>query len=440
MNIPKTITQKIGLIKKSEVAIRVLHNSSWIMSDKIFTMVIGVFVTALVTRYFGPSEYGQFNYALSFVSLFTAISTLGLETLTVRSIINNDYDEGTILCTSLILRAAGGIILTIIAGIIIRIIEPNDRNIHVLVTIMSFTMLLKSLEVVEYWIQAHQKAKISSIIRMSAYVISASLKALLVYSQGSLLQYAFIYSIDALIIGTSLIIAYFKFRENNVKWRINFEYAKHILSQSWYLILSGLLVTLYMQIDKIMLGNMMTTKIEVGIYSAASQVAQMWYFIPMAIITSMQPVIMKKKQENEEAYLNSVQLLYRIIAWIGIIFGIFIVVFSDLIINILYGAQYIKASSILSISIWAGTFATLGSARGVWLVTENLQRFSLIYIGSGAVVNVLLNYILIPIMGGYGAAIATLIAQIVVVILVPLLIKETRLSAKMILKALVFKK
>lgn len=437
MNITKTIKKKIGLIKTSDVAIRVLHNSSWIMSDKIFTMFIGVFVTALVARYFGPSRYGQFNYALSFVSLFTAISTLGLETLTVRSIINDEYDEGTILCTSLFLRITGGIILTIIAGIIIRFIEPNDRNIHVLVTIMSFTMLLKSLEVIEYWIQAHQRAKISSIIRMSAYVVAASLKLLLVFSQGNLIQYAFIYSLDALLIGTSLIIAYFKFRENKVKWRINLEYGKYILSQSWYLIVSGLLVTLYMQIDKIMLGNMMDTKIEVGIYSAASQVAQMWYFIPMAIITSMQPVIMKKKRENQEAYLNSVQLLYRIITWIGLIFGLFILIFSDLIINILYGTQYLKASSILSISIWAGTFATLGSARGVWLITENLQRFSLLYIGSGAIVNVILNYILIPIMGGHGAAIATLISQIVVVIVVPLLIKETRVSAIMILKAFV---
>jgi len=83
-------------------------------------MIIGVFVTALVARYFGPENYGQSNYALSFTALFTALSTLGLETLTVKAIVDKEYDEGTILCTSLVVRVFGGIIFTILASIIIN--------------------------------------------------------------------------------------------------------------------------------------------------------------------------------------------------------------------------------------------------------------------------------------------------------------------------------
>lgn len=435
MNIQKKAKLIKNNIIKNEVAIKVIKNSSWLVSDKIFKMIIGVFVTALVARYFGPENYGQFNYALSFTALFTALSTLGLETLTVKAIVDKEYDEGTILCTSLVVRVFGGIILTILASIIIRLIEPNDSNLHILVLIMSLTMVFKSLEVIEYWIQAYQKAKISSIIRMISYVITSSLKLSLILFKGNLIHYGLLYMLDVLIIGTALIIAYFRKRERVSKWKINFNYAKHILSQSWYLVLSGLMITLYMRIDQVMLGAMMTTKTELGVYSAAVQVAQLWYFVPVAIITSFKPVIMSKKKINERSYLKLVQLLYTIVAWVGIGFGIFIFLFSDLIIGVLYGADYEKAASILSISVWAGTFATLGSARGTWLICEGLQKYSIVYIGLGAVVNVVLNYTLIPIFGGYGAAIATLVSQITVAMIAPLFIKETRVSAIMMLKA-----
>lgn len=435
MNAKEIIANIKKNVLNSEVAVKIIKNSSWLVGDKVFTMIIGVFVTAIVARYFGPESYGQFNYALSFVTLFTALSTLGLETLTVKAIVDKEQDEGTILCTSLVLRVIGGIILTFIAVILIRLIVPNDSNTHILVFILSLTMVFASLEVIEYWIQAHQRAKISSVVRMTAYVIIAAFKIGMVILGGNLIHFALIHMLNVIIIGIGLIIAYFRNREEKFKWKIDIDYAKSILSQSWYLILSGLMVTLYMQIDKVMLGLLMPTKVEVGVYSAAVSIASMWYFVPMAIITSFKPVIMSKKKINEESYLKSVQLLYTIVAWLGIGFGIFVLIFSNPIVNILYGAEYQKASSILSVSIWAGTFAMLGSARGVWTITEGLQRYNMFYVGAGAIINIVLNYLLIPVVGGYGAALATLMSQVTVAIIAPLFIKPTRISAIMMLKA-----
>jgi O-antigen/teichoic acid export membrane protein len=435
LNIKKQFIKIKEFISGNEVVNKTFRNTNWLVGEKIFTMALGVFVIAVVARYFGPENFGQFNYAMALVALFTVLSTLGLETLTVKSIIDKDYDEGTILCTSLFLRVFGGIVLTIIAVIIIRLIEPKDQNLHVLVLIMSFTMVLKSMEVIEYWVQAYQKAKISSIIRMSTYLITVVLKILLVIFKGNLIHYALIYTVDAAIVGIALMIAYFRIREKVSAWRINFVYAKSILSQSWYLILSGLMVTLYMRMDQVMLGSMLPTKTELGVYSAAVQIAGMWYFVPMAIITSFTPVIMNKKKISENSYMKSVQLLYTIVAWIGIGFSVFILLFSKLIVNILYGAEYLKSASILSVSIWAGTFAMLGSARGVWLICEGLQKYSMAYIGTGSITNLILNYLLIPTLGGYGAAVATLASQIIVALIAPSFFKETRVSSIMMLKA-----
>lgn len=428
----------LAKIKGNEIATKIIHNASWLVGDKVFNMVVGVFVMALVARYLGPENYGVYNYALAFVTLFTALSTLGLETLTVKSIVQKEEKEGTILFTSLVLRTMGGVILTLLSSVIIRFLAPDEELIHLLVLIMSFTMIFKSLEVIEYWIQAYQKSKISSLIRMGVNVFSAILKVVFVALEGSLVHLALIYMLDVFFIGIALVGAYFKHRSTNSKWKFKFQYAKNILSQSWYLIISGLMGTLYMQIDRVMLGAMLPNKVELGIYSAATQIASMWYFVPMAVITSFKPVIMNKKKLNENSYLKSVQLLYTIIAWMGIGFGITILCFSDLIIGVLYGPEYSRASNILLISIWAGTFAMLGTAASTWMVCEGVQKYSTVLLFCGAIANVVLNYILIPILGGFGAAIATLAAQIVANFITPIFFKKVRYSSIMMLKAFVF--
>lgn len=412
---------------QNEVAQKTLKNSSWLMLERIFSMAIGVFVTAVVARYFGPTLYGTFNYALAFVALFTALSTLGLESIVVKSIVDQEADEGTILFTSLVLRFLGGILLTILAYTIILLLEPNDGLIHILVLIASFTMVIRSLDVIDYWIQAHQKAKISSTIRMAVYVISSGLKLLIVLFRQDLVMYALVYLLDVLLVGIALVISYHMIKQEKPRLRFKLGYAKDVLSKSWYILLSGVMITLYMRIDQVMIGKMIASKSELGFYSAAVRVAEMWYFVPLALVTSFQPIIMAAKGNDPYKYKKSLQILFTLVAWISIFFGIFITLFSDLIVNLLYGADYTQAtSSILVISVWAGTFALLGSARSIWLVSEGLNKYSLYFTVFGAVTNIGLNAIFIPLYGGEGAAFATLISQFVVAFLVPIFFIDTR--------------
>lgn len=434
----KKLKHKYKIIKNvivnSNVAKKVFENSSWLLTNSIFNMILGVFVTAIVARYFGPNKFGQLNYAVAFVSLFAAIANLGLDTLTIKNIVDETWDEGIILCTSFILRVIGGFLLTIVSYIVIKIIEPNDTNIHILVLIMSFTMMLKAFEVIEYWIQAYQKSKISSIIRMITYILVSLLRILVVVFKGSITVYTFIYLIDSAVFGVASLIVYFKIREKTLPWKFNITYARYILSQSWYLILSGLMVSLYNRIDQVMLGSMLISKSETGVYSAAVTLAEMWYFVPMAIITSFKPVIMSKKNENQESYNKSVQTLYNIITFISITFGILVTIFSRLIVSILYGAAFTKSANILIILVWAGTFAMLGCCRSIWLVSEGLQKYSMFYTFVGCMVNIPLNYLLIPMYGAYGAAIATLLAQISNIIALSFF-EDTKISSVMIMKS-----
>jgi O-antigen/teichoic acid export membrane protein len=124
------------------------------------------------------------------------------------------------------------------------------------------------------------------------------------------------------------------------------------------------------------------------------------------------------------------------VAWMALGFCLFLSVFADVIVRIVYGSAYAGAAGMLRVSVFAGVFAMLGSARASWLICEGLQRYSLVYSTGGAAINVLLNLYLIPRMGGYGAAIATVAAQVSSVLMIPMLFRETRVASYMMLRAL----
>jgi len=398
-------------------------------------MLIGVFVTAVVARYFGPTLFGQLSYAIAIVSLFTAFATLGMESLTVKALVDKRSDEGTILFTSLVLRITGGLALTALSLVTIAILSHQDRLLLAIGLIYSLFLTVKALDVFEYWAQAKLALKMVSVIKMASFTVISALKLLVVYLEGSLVAYASIFLVDALLTGMAVAVAYYLIRDDKTNWKFSFAYAKEILAKCWPIALSGLMIVIYMRIDQVMLGAMLQDKAVVGIYAAAVKIAEMWYFVPLAVVASLRPIIMQYKAAQDDGrYVASIRAMYSITFWLGILFGLVIAYTSGLIVEILYGPDFLLAAPVLAVSVWAGTFAVLGSARSVWLVSENLQRYTIIYAFTGCIVNVALNYILIPAYGAVGAAYATLCAQ-AMNILVLALFRDTREHTFMLLQS-----
>ena len=127
--------------------------------------------------------------------------------------------------------------------------------------------------------------------------------------------------------------------------------------------------------------------------------------------------------------------MYAAVIWIGLAAGLAITLLGKWIILILYGETYLAATSSLRISAWYTMFAMLGTARGVWIVCEDKGKYVKYYLGAGAIINVILNYVLIPYFGPAGAAAATLLTQMFTAVFAPLLFKETRIYTKYVIEA-----
>ena len=174
----------------------------------------------------------------------------------------------------------------------------------------------------------------------------------------------------------------------------------------------------------------------VGFYSAAVTCASMTAFVFAAIIDSARPVIFEKAKVGIQEFEHSVSRLYSLIIYLSLLQCIVITVFSELIIYILYGSEYMEAANVLRLVVWYTTFSYIGSVRNIWILAEGKQKYLSVINLSGAGANVLLNYLLIPSMGIHGAALASLITQIFTNVIISYLIKPIRHNNTLMLKGL----
>jgi len=187
-----------------------------------------------------------------------------------------------------------------------------------------------------------------------------------------------------------------------------------------------------MKIDQVMIKNMLDAK-AVGNYAIAVRLSEVWYFIPMAITNSLIPAIINAKKISEKLYYERLQKLYDLMTWLSIGISLPIMLLSTKIIELLFGIQYQEAAGVLKIYVWAGVFVFLGVASSQYLLAENYIKIEALRTVIGAIVNIILNIVLIPIYEIQGAAIATVISYFVstfVIVLIPKTYKNSILMFK----------
>jgi O-antigen/teichoic acid export membrane protein len=407
------------------------------MIDKIFGMGMVFIVTIFVARYLGPEQFGMLAYATSLISIFAIAGHLGLAGLVVREIVKHPKKEDETLGTALGLKFFGMCIGVVSLIFFVLFTEDLNSTIFWLVIIMSSALLFQSLEVIDFWFNAHVKAKYASISRLVATSFASIFKILLIISSSTVIYFAIANVIQAIILG--IILIYFYYKKSTLKltqWKFSKSRAKELISQGWLIFLGTIFSIIYLKIDQVMLKWLVGTS-EVGIYAVASSISEAWYFIPAAIVASVFPKLIKLKETNEIEYNKRLQQLFDILFILALLFAIFISFSSEFIIINFFGDDYINSAIILTIHIWAALFIFMRTAFSRWILIENVLIFSLITQGLGAITNVGLNYLFVPIYGGVGAAIATLLSYATASYISLLFYKKTRPVFWMMTKAMI---
>lgn len=420
-----------GTIKK-----RFLTNTGWIVGQQIVHILLSVLVGILSARYLGPTNYGVISYALSFVTLYSSIASLGMDSVIVKELIDKPDEEGTVLGSAILLRIISGLFSSLSVIVIIWLLNPGEVETVIIAVLCSISLIFRSFELLDYWFQRHLINKYTSIAKTIAYIVVSSYQIFLLKTEKSIEWFAFATSLDYIVL-TIIYYAYYK-KQGGDNLKANIKTGLSTLKGSYHFIISGLMVSIYGQMDRMMLKTMVSST-AVGLYSVASYICTMWIFIPTAIINSARPIIMEERAKDYRLYLRRLEQLYSGVIWISIIASIFISVFGGYAINVLYGSQYYEAIDPLKILIWSEIFSMIGTARSVWIVSEKKNKYVKYYLIYGVIVNAILNYLLIPKIGIIGAAIATLVTQVTTSIIAPLFYKETRIHTKYVFESFILK-
>lgn len=410
-----------------------IKNSGWIIGEQVVRMLLQMIVGVITARYLGPDNYGSLTYTASFVTFFTSFATLGMDGVLIKKLIEHPQEEGVYIGSCMGLRLIASLLSVFTVSVLVFALNPSDPVKLILVFFQSFQLSFKAIQILDSWFQRHLKSKYVSIGKSAACIVVSAYKIFLLSTSKSIFWFALSSSLSEGVI--ALVQWFFYWRESGKTLHFSLRIGKQVLHESYHFILSGLMVAIYSQMDRIMIGLMMTDA-DVGYYSAATAISSMWIFVPSAIISSFRPVIMEiKRGGNNALYLRRLEQLYSAVIWLCILVSASIAVLARPAVVLLYGTSYLGAIGALRIMIWSETFAMIGSARGIWILSENKNKYVKYYLFIGAAVNLLLNASMIPLMGVIGASLATLITQIVTSIAAPLLFKETRSHTGIVMRA-----
>lgn len=415
---------------------RIITNAGWLFVLRVLRILWALFVSIWLARYLGPQQFGNFNYAIAFVALFGPLARMGLNGIVVRDIVREPERTDEILGTTFLLKLVGGITCFGVVVGAVSLLRPGDALTRVLVGIIAFGIIFQAFDSIDIWFQSQVQSKYVVYAKSTALILANLAKIVLILAEASLVAFAWVSALEIVAGAIGMAVVY-RVRGYYIQaWRANVARVKSLLGQSWPMILAGVLAVVYLRIDQVMLGEMVGQR-EVGVYSTAVRISEVWYFVATAVTISVFPALVRSKSLGREIYEVRLQQLYDFLVWIALVVAVVLTFTSGPLVALLYGEEYSGGGLILAIHIWAGLFVFVREALGKWLINEGFMKFFLLGNGLGAAVNVLLNWFLIPAYGGVGAAVATVVSYAVAGYLACFIVPQTRSAGKMMSRALV---
>jgi O-antigen/teichoic acid export membrane protein len=382
-------------------------NTGALFVGRVGSLAIKFIVSISVANYLLRDKNGILNGGIAYIYFFSAIATLGLDQFIVKELHQHPKNRDQILGTSFWMKVFAGFCCIPLIWCLYQIYPPRGTP-YGYILIFSFIGVIQAFTVIDAYFQSEVKSKYIMQVQISGNLVSALIKMTLIWLRQPLVWFAYAYTFDFLLLSVGYFFTYQRQQRSVFQWTFNLSLAKKLFKYSWPLMVSGIMVSLYMRIDAVMLQNMKGTK-EAGAYATVSMLSEAWNFIPAVIVTSLFPAILNARRDDLARYKRRIQHLYDLMVYLSVPVAL-VISFAAPLIYKLYKPEYAYAAPVLSVHIWSGVFVFLGAASSQYLIAENYNTLTFIRTGFGALVNIALNIFLIPKLGMMGAAIATLIA------------------------------
>jgi len=418
-----------------QTLLKIIGNTWWLLIDKGLRLGVGLVVNAWMARYLGPEQFGIFNYALAFVMIFSTLANLGLDGIVVRDIVRNPSCRDETLGSAFVMKFIAGTLTFLVTAGSIFLLRPNDSLTFWMVSITAAGTVFQAFDTIDFWFQSQVRSKHVVYARSLAFLTISLVKIALILLHAPLVTFALAGFCEVAIATAGLIIAYKRNGQYIRAWSASSARIKKLLTNSWPLILGGVFLSIHARIDQVMLGQMVGER-ELGYLSAATNLIDVFGFIPAIIYSSVAPEITNAKIQGEEMYFCKLAQVYRLMTILFLLTAIPVFFIAERLVVFLYGSEYQAAGKLLCLYVVRLFFTNIGSAKGLFITNENLFRYSLLTAIIGSITNIGLNSLWIPMYASVGAIWAMIVSFAVGIFVVDVFFTRTRQHLFVMFKAI----
>ena len=392
---------------------RVARNTGIIVVGDIIFKVISLIVTIYLARYLGTVGFGKYSFVFAYLAFFNIITDLGLQQILVREMARDHTIAPKLIGNAFLIRLILTVFAVVSSLVIITFMSyPADTTTYVYIA--SLTLLFISFsDFYRTIFEANLRMEYNVFSRITFKVLSAALILWIIFCGGTLMQVmmALVFSEMA-----KTILNYsFSRKFVRPQFEIDFELWKYLVRAALPLALSSVIWVIYYQIDKVML-SIMQGDASVGIYSAAYKLCEPFSLIAGALMISLFPIMSAYFKSSKERLIKTYRLGIKYILIIMLPIAMGTTLLADKIILLIYKAPFAASITVLQILVWTMVFASLNFVMSNLLVAMDKQKLYTISTGLCAISNVTLNFFLIPMLSYNGAAIATVVTNVVLLV------------------------
>ena len=395
---------------------QIAKNVIIVLFSELVASLLGFVYFALAARYFGALNFGVFSLVIAVNSFLTIFINFGISTLVTRDVARNKYVMSKIIWSSLILKFVFGLGAFVILALYLKLFFHDTDKFIVFYLILISTIISSIRDIFESVSKALEKLVYMSIGRMIYIILLLAGLYVTIILKLDLIKFSIIYILASSVILLFFLFAFREFMKIRDCFNINFNYLIYILKESWPFAITYAFTNIYIWTDSIML-SIFKNELDVGYYSVAYRMVLALSFITVAFNASIYPVLSRYYTSKPKKSINIIiEKYFSIMSLLGIPIGVGTTLLANKIIGIVFGPEYYPAAIALKILIWSLVFSYISCPFVKLFESINMQILVTKITGISALINIIINYLLIPRYSIIGASVATLITEAIVAI------------------------
>jgi len=399
-------------IKSKSRARVVLKNSGALGLSTVLGKLFYISLFIFIGRYLGPSDFGKFTFALSFIAMFVVISDLGLNLMTVREVSRDKSLTNKYLNNIVVFKTFLALLAFFLVMLLVVLLGYPEKTIKI-VFLLALATFFSNISTGIRWIfQAYLKLEYDSALVIIQNMLFFGLGYLVlklnwgIYGIGYTQIFVWI-----LILISSWVLISKKFTRINLEF--DFKFWRKLLKSSIPFALMLVFTGLYLNLDTVLLSFFKGDQV-VGLYNAANRLVLAGKMIPGIVIASLFPIMSEISKKPKEEFDRLLGKSLTLMFCLALPISIGTTFLAGKAIGLLYGAEFSGSVPALQILIWGLFCMYLSIVMGYGLIAKGYQRINTVITGVALGINLLINIFLIQRFGHLGTSFAILVTELFV--------------------------